>query len=67
MADDAQFAHDPKFRQFSTAVEKALRSFESTSEWADLISALGKLSKVKPLRKQYLTPIIKTKINRLKL
>lgn len=28
------------------AVDKALKSFEYTSEWADLISALGKLNKV---------------------
>lgn len=29
-----------------SAVDKALKSFEYTSEWADLISALGKLNKV---------------------
>ena len=37
---------DSKYRQFVTAVEKALKSFEYSSEWADLISALGKLNKV---------------------
>jgi hypothetical protein len=29
-----------------SAVDKALKNFEYTSEWADLISALGKLNKV---------------------
>ena len=27
-------------------VDRALRAFDSTSEWADLIAALGKLNKV---------------------
>lgn len=31
---------------YVNAVDKALKSFEYTSEWADLISALGKLNKV---------------------
>ncbi|KAE9552234.1 hypothetical protein FO519_004543 [Halicephalobus sp. NKZ332] len=35
-----------KYRAYATAVDKALKSFESTTEWADLISALGKLCKV---------------------
>ena len=30
-----------------SAVDKALKNFEYTSEWADLISALGKLNKVR--------------------
>lgn len=33
--------------RYVNAVDKALKSFEYTSEWADLISALGKLNKVK--------------------
>lgn len=37
---------DPKYRNFVQQVDKALRSFEYTSEWADLVSALGKLNKV---------------------
>lgn len=32
--------------RYVSAVDKALKSFEYTSEWADLISALGKLNKV---------------------
>uniref|UniRef100_A0A915CMX1 Dopey N-terminal domain-containing protein n=1 Tax=Ditylenchus dipsaci TaxID=166011 RepID=A0A915CMX1_9BILA len=35
-----------KFRSYASAVEKALKSFENTTEWADLIAALGKLGKV---------------------
>lgn len=46
MAEDAQYAHDPKYRQYLASVDKALRAFESAGEWADLIAALGKLSKV---------------------
>lgn len=32
--------------RYVTSIDKALKSFEYTSEWADLISALGKLNKV---------------------
>lgn len=32
--------------RYMTDVEKALTSFEKTTEWADLIAALGKLNKV---------------------
>ncbi|CAB4005977.1 dopey-1-like, partial [Paramuricea clavata] len=45
-SEEVELLSDSKYRQFIAAVEKALRSFESTSEWADLISALGKLNKV---------------------
>lgn len=34
------------FYRYVSAVDKALKNFEYTSEWADLISALGKLNKV---------------------
>lgn len=34
------------FYRYVNSVDKALKSFEYTSEWADLISALGKLNKV---------------------
>lgn len=37
---------DSKFRSYSNLMEKALRSFENTREWADLISALTKINKV---------------------
>ena len=42
--DDAHLL--PKYRNYVSAVEKVLKSFESSSEWADLISALAKLNKV---------------------
>lgn len=45
-AEELELLSDSKYRQFINAVEKALRSFEYSSEWADLISALGKLNKV---------------------
>ncbi|GJQ78976.1 hypothetical protein Trydic_g138 [Trypoxylus dichotomus] len=37
---------DSKYRIYISAVDKALKNFEYTSEWADLIAALGKLNKV---------------------
>lgn len=38
---------DSKYRMYIGAVDKALKNFEYTSEWADLIAALGKLNKVR--------------------
>lgn len=38
---------DSKYRAYVAAVDKTLRNFENTSEWADLISTLGKLNKVR--------------------
>ena len=37
---------DSKYRGYMTQVDRALRGFESTSEWADLIAALTKLNRV---------------------
>jgi len=37
---------DSKYRSYMTAVDRALRGFESTAEWADLIAALTKLNRV---------------------
>ena len=37
---------DPKYKNYVNAVDKALKSFEYSSEWHDLISALSKLNKV---------------------
>jgi hypothetical protein len=39
--------NNPKYKQYVAAVDKALKAFEYTNEWADLISALGKLTKVR--------------------
>ena len=44
--EECELLGDSKYRAYISQVEKALKSFESTSEWADLISALGKLNKV---------------------
>ena len=44
--EECELLGDSKYRAYIAQVEKALRSFENTSEWADLISALGKLNKV---------------------
>lgn len=44
--EECELLTDSKYRSYITQVEKALRNFEYTSEWADLISALGKLNKV---------------------
>ena len=47
--EECELLGDSKYRAYISQVEKALRSFENTSEWADLISALGKLNKVWPI------------------
>uniref|UniRef100_T1J3V3 Uncharacterized protein n=1 Tax=Strigamia maritima TaxID=126957 RepID=T1J3V3_STRMM len=44
--EEYELLGDPKYRSYISAVDKALKNFESTTEWADLISALGKLNKV---------------------
>ncbi|XP_062580439.1 protein dopey-1-like isoform X4 [Saccostrea cucullata] len=46
LAEECELLNDSKYRSYISQVEKALKSFEYTSEWADLISALGKLNKV---------------------
>ncbi len=45
--EECELLGDSKYRAYISQVEKALKNFESTSEWADLISALGKLNKVR--------------------
>lgn len=35
-----------KYRKFADNIDKALKQFEYSSDWTDLISALGKLGKV---------------------
>ncbi|XP_043927484.1 protein dopey-2 [Protopterus annectens] len=37
--------NDYRYRNYASVIEKALRNFESSSEWADLISSLGKLNR----------------------
>ncbi|NXD21729.1 DOP1 protein, partial [Spelaeornis formosus] len=44
--EEVELLTDSKYRNYVAAVDKALKNFEYSSEWADLISALGKLNKV---------------------
>ena len=37
---------DAKYRYYVTSIDKVLKLFDNSSEWADLIPALGKLNKV---------------------
>ncbi|KAJ8388524.1 hypothetical protein AAFF_G00132380 [Aldrovandia affinis] len=43
--EEQELLNDYRYRGYSAVIEKALRNFESSSEWADLISSLGKLNK----------------------
>ncbi|XP_026556320.1 protein dopey-2 isoform X2 [Pseudonaja textilis] len=43
--EEQELLGDHRYRNYSSAIDKALRNFESSSEWADLISSLGKLNK----------------------
>ena len=47
--EESELLNDSKYRSYVSQVERALKAFESTSEWADLISSLGKLNKVSNL------------------
>lgn len=44
--EECELLTDSKYRAYVSQVERALKAFEYTSEWADLISSLGKLNKV---------------------
>ena len=44
--EECELLGDSKYRSYTNQIEKALKNFESTSEWADLISALTRLNKV---------------------
>lgn len=46
-SEDQKLLSDPKYKQFTNAIDKCLKNFEYSSEWADLISCLGKLTKVR--------------------
>lgn len=45
--EEYELLKDSKYRMYVAAIDKALKNFEYSSEWADLISALGKLNKVR--------------------
>lgn len=44
--EEYELMKQPKYRVYMSNIDKALKNFEYSSEWADLISALGKLNKV---------------------
>lgn len=47
LALEYELMKQQKYRVYISNIDKALKNFEgSCSEWADLISALGKLNKV---------------------
>lgn len=41
------YASDPKFKKYTQQVEKCLSSFDNVQEWADFISFLKQLLKVR--------------------
>ena len=41
------YASDPKFKKYTQQVDKCLASFDSVHEWADFISFLKQLLKVR--------------------
>ncbi|CAD5112610.1 DgyrCDS1823 [Dimorphilus gyrociliatus] len=44
--EECDLLSDSKYRAYVAQVEKVLKGFESTNDWPDMISALGKLNKV---------------------
>lgn len=40
------YQNDQRYRKYCKAIDDVLKKFESTSEWADLVQALGKLNQV---------------------
>ena len=48
------------FCSYMTQVDRCLKAFESTTEWADLIAALSKLNRVLQAHMKY--PIIPRRI-----
>lgn len=49
--EEYELMKQPKYRVYMSNIDKALKNFEYSSEWADLISALGKLNKVGAITK----------------
>lgn len=50
LIEEQKLQSEPKYRAYMANIDKALKNFEYSSEWADLISALGKLNKVSQVR-----------------
>ncbi|XP_046810571.1 protein dopey-1 homolog isoform X2 [Lucilia cuprina] len=53
LMEEKKLMAEAKYRNYMSNIDKALRNFEYSSEWADLISALGKLSKAISSNTQY--------------
>ncbi|KAG4078749.1 hypothetical protein HA402_015339 [Bradysia odoriphaga] len=53
MIEEQKLMAEPKYRVYMSNIDKALKNFEYSSEWADLISALGKLNKAISGNTQY--------------
>ncbi|XP_069745068.1 protein DOP1B isoform X2 [Narcine bancroftii] len=43
--EELNLINEYRYRSYSATIDKALKNFESSTEWADLISSLGKLNK----------------------
>lgn len=46
-AMEAKFDKDHRYKNFALSVSKCLKASEQAREWADLISFLGRLNKVR--------------------
>jgi protein dopey-1-like protein (fragment) len=44
--EEKELLNDPKYRIFAQQIDKALKAFEGTSRWPDLVYALSRLIKV---------------------
>ncbi|XP_055690996.1 protein dopey-1 homolog isoform X2 [Lutzomyia longipalpis] len=53
LMEEYELMNQHKYRIYMSNIDKALKNFEYSSEWADLISALGKLNKVISSYPQY--------------
>ncbi|XP_055387481.1 protein dopey-1 homolog isoform X2 [Condylostylus longicornis] len=53
LVEEKKLMNETKYRNYMSNIDKALKNFEYSSEWADLISALGKLSKAISSYTQY--------------
>lgn len=51
LMEEFELMKQSKYRVYMQNIDKALKNFEYSSEWADLISALGKLNKVRSRNK----------------
>ncbi len=45
--DEVALGHDSRYKSFIVAIEKVLKQFEHSTEWADLITILVKVKKVR--------------------